>query len=65
MDQYVESETNSDRQQDRAASHTVAERINFEAIPSPRGSFVREDERPRTESYGELWQRASIHMRRS
>ena len=34
-------------------------------IPSAPGRpLVREMERPRTESYGELWQRASVRMRR-
>jgi len=66
MDQYATPDPNHDRPPDRAPTSAVAERsINFEAIPSARGAFVREDERPRTESFGELWQRASIYMRRT
>ena len=33
--------------------------------PSARGPFEREMERPRTESYGELWRRANNRLSRS
>ena len=32
--------------------------------PSGRGPFQREMERPRTESYGELWRRANNRLSR-
>ncbi len=38
---------------------------DIDSVPSAPGRpLVREMERPRTESYGELWQRASVRMRR-
>ena len=65
MDPYAAPDPNSDRPRDRVATGTVPARsISFEAMPSGPGRFVREDERPRTESYGELYQRASVFMRR-
>jgi len=42
----------------------LAERLDPDERPQTRGMITREDERPRTESYGELYQRASIRMRR-
>lgn len=33
-------------------------------VPSSRGPFLREVERPRTESYGELYRRANSRMGR-
>ena len=35
----------------------------LEQMPSSRGPFVREMERPRTESYGELFRRANSGFR--
>jgi hypothetical protein len=32
--------------------------------PANRGPFMREMERPRTESYGELWRRANSRLSR-
>ncbi|MDQ2675479.1 MAG: hypothetical protein M3Y34_01605 [Actinomycetota bacterium] len=33
-------------------------------VPSGQGPHSREMERPRTESYGELWRRANTRLRR-
>jgi hypothetical protein len=38
---------------------------DVDSVPSAQGRpLVREMERPRTESYAELWQRACVRMRR-
>ena len=36
----------------------------IDPAPAGRGPFTREMERPRTESYGELWRRASTRLSR-
>jgi hypothetical protein len=66
MNEYFGPDPRSHRHQGGSDSPTATVRTtSFEAIPSARGAFAREVDRPRTESYGELLQRASIYMRRT
>jgi hypothetical protein len=47
------------------SSLIAARADDSDRIPlAPGRPFAREMERPRTESYGKLWQRASVRMRR-